>query len=145
MYASYTRTYSLLYPDGIVIWIYLPGADGFCDSKPCRKAREAINREHGKRIDHAANVLETSGWATIVEYVRDGFGVAIVAESAITSSKGLIPRQLDSSMFPPEVTRLICRQLDSAGNHLDLSEEAAAFRSTPRNVVADRFPRREST
>lgn len=73
-------------------------------------------------------VLETGGWATILAYVQDGFGIGIVPDRAAKLARGIILRRLDRAVFPPRVTRLICRKTDGAARKLDLSPEADAFR-----------------
>ena len=44
-------------------------------------------------------VLEVGGWATILAYVRDGFGVGFVSEGAVVDTKGLVIRLLDLELL----------------------------------------------
>ena len=71
--------------------------------------------------------LEIGGWATILAYVRDGFGVGIVSEGALTDSDGLTVRKLDAGSFDPIVARLICRKATGPGEEPDLTEPARAW------------------
>jgi DNA-binding transcriptional LysR family regulator len=81
-------------------------------------------------------VLEIGGWSTILAYVRDGFGIGVVSEGALTDTKGLIVRPLDAGSFAPIQARLICRRTPGAGNELDLSPPASQFREILRDVAA---------
>jgi len=90
---------------------------------------DTILREQGV-LGRMDIVLEAGGWATILAFVRDGFGVGIVPDTAAKPAKGIILRRLDPAIFPPRVTRLICRKVDGAGHKLDLTPEAEAFRES---------------
>jgi len=92
-----------------------------------RRWLDAILRERGV-LGALDIVLETGGWATILAYVRDGFGVGIIPDTAAKSEKGIILRRFDPAVFPSRVTRLICRRTDSSGQKLDLTPEAETFR-----------------
>jgi DNA-binding transcriptional LysR family regulator len=80
-------------------------------------------------------VLEVGGWATIMAYVRDGFGVGIVSEGAVNETKGLMVRRLDPAVFPPIQAKLICRRLAGSIDELDLSKEGAAWREVLQRVA----------
>jgi DNA-binding transcriptional LysR family regulator len=80
--------------------------------------------------------LEIGGWAAILAYVRDRFGVGIVSVGALVEAKGLIVRTLDPAEFPSIQARLICRRLAGSGPELDLSEPAQEWRAVLRQVAA---------
>ncbi len=92
-----------------------------------RKGLDEVLRSHGLpgKLDIA---LEIGGWATILSYVRDGFGVGLVSEGALDDPTGLIVRPLDRSTFSPISVKLICRRLAGSGEELDLSEVAMNWR-----------------
>jgi DNA-binding transcriptional LysR family regulator len=68
--------------------------------------------------------LEVGGWATILAFVRDGFGVGVLSEGALADTAGLVVRRLDPELFPPITARLICRRRAGTGDELDLSNDA---------------------
>jgi DNA-binding transcriptional LysR family regulator len=88
---------------------------------------DQIFREEGL-MPNLSIVMETGGWETILGYVRDGFGVGIVSEAAVGGETRLVVRRLDPSVFPHRETKLICRPAHTAGQKLDLTAEAEAFR-----------------
>jgi len=92
-----------------------------------RKGLDEVLRSSGllNQLDIA---LEVGGWATILAYVRDGFGVGLVSEGALDDPSGLTVRPLDRTTFPPISAKLICRRLAGSGDGLDLSEEAMTWR-----------------
>ena len=71
--------------------------------------------------------LEVGGWASILAYVRDGFGVGVISDGALTEPAGLVVRRLDPVVFPPIEAKLICRRRTGSGQDLDLSEGALAW------------------
>jgi DNA-binding transcriptional LysR family regulator len=73
-------------------------------------------------------VLEVGSWSTNLAYVRDGYGVGRVSDSALFNSQDLVVRYLDESLFPPIAANLICRRLPGRKEELDLSDEARALR-----------------
>ena len=73
--------------------------------------------------------LEIGGWAAILTYVREKFGVGLVAESALQKADDLLVRYLDAKTFMPVVTRLICRRLPGS-EELDLTPAARKFYET---------------
>src|SRR5262249_24112923 len=79
--------------------------------------------------------LEVGGWAAILAYVHDGFGVGIVSEAAVLEPKGLIVRSLDPNAFPPIEARLIGRRLGGSGDDWDLSEGAQAWCAVLRRIA----------
>ena len=98
-----------------------------------RKTIDAVLHREG--LQNKLNVvLEVGGWATILAYVRDGFGVGVVSEGAVNETKGLIIRRLDPEVFPRIESRLICRRLASSVDELDLSREGNAWREVLQNV-----------
>ncbi|MFY7874259.1 MAG: LysR family transcriptional regulator substrate-binding protein [Pirellula sp.] len=69
-------------------------------------------------------ILEVGGWSATLDFVRDGWGVGIVTQSAITSDAGLLPpHQLDIPDVPPTAVRLIAR-LSAGKVHPDLLPES---------------------
>jgi DNA-binding transcriptional LysR family regulator len=84
--------------------------------------------------------LEIGGWATILAYVRDGFGVGLVSEGALEDSKGLTVRLLDRSSFPLTEAKLIYRRLAGSGEESDLSEQAQAWRQVICRVARHHRP-----
>jgi DNA-binding transcriptional LysR family regulator len=94
-----------------------------------RKGMNAVLRSMGllSKLDIA---VEVGGWATILAYVRDGFGVGVVSEGALTDSEGITRRELDPDSFQPTVSRLICRRVSGGGESLDLSDQALSWRKT---------------
>ena len=91
-----------------------------------RKGLDSVLRSHGL-LNKLDVVLEIGGWVTILAYVRDGFGVGIVSEGALTDSGGLTVRKLDAGSFDPIVARLICRKAAGPGEEPDLTEPARAW------------------
>jgi DNA-binding transcriptional LysR family regulator len=79
--------------------------------------------------------LEIGGWAAILAYVRDGFGVGIVSTGALVETKALTVRTLHPEEFPSIQARLICRRLAGSGPELDLSEPAQEWRAALREVA----------
>jgi DNA-binding transcriptional LysR family regulator len=68
--------------------------------------------------------LEVGGWSATLEFIRDGWGVGIVTDSAITSDTGLLPpHRLDIPDAPPTAVRIIAR-LSSGNAHPDLLPES---------------------
>jgi DNA-binding transcriptional LysR family regulator len=91
---------------------------------------------HRNGLQNKLNVvLEVGGWATILGYVRDGFGVGVVSEGAVNETKGLIIRRLDPEVFPRIEAKLICRRLASSVDELDLSREGGAWRKVLQKVA----------
>jgi DNA-binding transcriptional LysR family regulator len=99
--------------------------------------RQAINEAlHREGLQNKLNiVLEVGGWATIMAYVRDGFGVGVVSEGAVSEPKGLLIRRLEPGVFPRIESKLICRRLAGSGDELDLSKPAAAWREVLKRVA----------
>ncbi len=91
-----------------------------------RKGLDEVLRSRGLlgKLDIA---LEIGGWPTILAYVRDGFGVGVVSEGALTDSEGVTHRRLDPGSFDPIVARLICRRATGPGEEPDLTEPARAW------------------
>jgi DNA-binding transcriptional LysR family regulator len=79
--------------------------------------------------------LEVGGWATILAYVRDGFGVGVLSEGAIEENRSLTVRPLDPECFPTIEAKLICRRLGGSGEDLDLSAPAQAWREVLRRTA----------
>jgi DNA-binding transcriptional LysR family regulator len=99
-----------------------------------RKDVDEVLRQEG--LQNKLNlVLEVGGWATILAYVRDGFGVGVVSEGAVTETKGLMIRLLDPEVFPQVDAKLICRRLAGSGDKLDLSKQGAAWREVLKRVA----------
>src|SRR5262249_55012913 len=88
------------------------------------------------------NKLDIGGWATILAYVRDGFGVGVVSEGALTESEGLTQRKLDPASFDPICARLICRRATGVAEELDLSEPARHWCDTLRRLSRGHEPPR---
>ncbi len=102
-----------------------------------RKGLDEVLRSRGlfNKLDIT---LEIGGWATILAYVRDGFGVGLVNEGAFEDTKGLTIRPLDPMTFPPISAKLICRRLAGSGDELDLSDQAMNW----RRILGARLRRR---
>jgi DNA-binding transcriptional LysR family regulator len=105
--------------------------------EPDAGARKDIDRIlHREGLHNKLTIfLEVGGWATIMAYVRDGFGVGVVSEGAVNETKGLMVRRLDPAVFPPIQAKLICRRLAGSIDWLDLSKQAAAWRTVLQNVA----------
>lgn len=101
-----------------------------------RRWFDAILRDRGM-LGALNVVLETGGWRTILAYVHDGFGVGIIPNTAAKLEKGITLRRFDPAVFPARVTRLICRRIDTGGQKLDLTAEAAAFRKSIIRAVGE--------
>ena len=55
---------------------------------------------HQEGLQNKLNiVLEVGGWATILAYVRDGFGVGVVSLGAVNETKGLMVRRSTRMCF----------------------------------------------
>jgi DNA-binding transcriptional LysR family regulator len=102
-----------------------------------RKGLDEVLRSRGLlgKLDIA---LEIGGWATILAYVRDGFGVGLVSEGALEEIKGLSVRPLDRTTFSPIEAKIICRRLAGSGDELDLSDSGMMRRQSLRNSVRHR-------
>jgi DNA-binding transcriptional LysR family regulator len=98
-----------------------------------RAIDEVLHREG--LLNRVNVVLEVGGWATILAYVRDGFGVGVVNEGAIEETRGLAVRLLDPAVFPPIEAKLISRRLPGSTGESDLSEHAAAWREVLQRVA----------
>jgi DNA-binding transcriptional LysR family regulator len=99
-----------------------------------RKGLDEVLRSRGL-LNKLDIVLEIGGWATILAYVRDGIGVGVVSEGALTDSEGLTLRKLDPGTFDPIVARLICRRLPGGAEELDLSDHALSWRGTVQQTA----------
>jgi len=99
-----------------------------------RKGLDGVLRSRGllSKLDIA---LEIGGCATILAYVRDGFGVGVVSEGALTDVDGLTTRRLIPGSFSAIEARLICRRASGSGDELDLSEPAREWREVVRHVA----------
>jgi len=99
-----------------------------------RKGLDEVLRSRGllNKVDIA---LEIGGWATILSYVRGGFGVGLVSEGALEDAKGLTVRPLDPTVFPPIAVKLICRRLAGRGEEPDLSDSARAWQEVIRTTA----------
>jgi len=72
-------------------------------------------------------VLEVGGWTATLDFVKEGWGIGIVTQSAITSNVGLLePHKLDLPETPPTAVRLIARQQGS-DQKPDLLKEAISL------------------
>lgn len=102
-----------------------------------RKGLDEVLRSRGllTKLDIA---LEIGGWATILAYVRDGFGVGVVSEGALEDAQGLTIHPLERASFPPTEARLVCRRLAGSGEELDLSEPGMTWRHFLRSWVEHR-------
>ncbi len=94
-----------------------------------RKSLDQVMRSRGL-LDKLDIAVEIGGWGTILEYVRDGFGVGVAIDVALTSTDSLTIRKLDSAVFFPVEFKLICRRLAGTADEFDLSEQAMAWRTT---------------
>ena len=101
-----------------------------------RKSLDQVMRSRGllEKLDIA---LEIGGWGTILEYVRDGFGVGVASDVALAETESLTIRNLDSTAFSPVEYKLICRKLAGRADELDLSEQAMAWRKTLEQLAGD--------
>jgi DNA-binding transcriptional LysR family regulator len=104
--------------------------------EPNAGIRKAVDRvlEHKGLLGQLDIMLEVGGWAAILAYVREKFGVGLVASSALEKADDLVVRYLDPEVFPPVVTRLICRRLSGTGE-LHLTPAARDFYDTLRRAV----------
>ncbi len=102
-----------------------------------RKGLDEVLRSHGlvNKLDIA---LEIGGWAAILAYVRDGFGVGLVSEGALEGTKGLTVRSLDRTSFAPTEAKLICRRQAGSRVELDLSEHALAWKDVVCRIARQR-------
>jgi len=102
-----------------------------------RKGLDEVLRSHGllNKLDIA---LEIGGWATIMAYVRDGFGVGVVSEGALTEADGLTLRRLDPTAFPEIEAKLICRRASGSGEELDLTGRASDWCEELRRITMER-------
>ena len=82
--------------------------------------------------------LEIGGWAAILAYVRDGFGVGLVSEGALEDSKGLTIRLLDRASFALTEAKFIYRRLAGSGEESDLSDQALAWKQVICRVARQR-------
>ena len=94
---------------------------------------EALRREG--LLNSVNIVLELGGWATILAYVRDGFGIGVISEGAVRETKGLAIRLLDPEVFPRVETKLICRRLAGSVDALDLTKQGLAWRDVLLRVA----------
>src|SRR5271157_595082 len=106
-----------------------------------RKGLDELGRSRSllNKLDIAP---EIGGWATILAYVRDGFGVGVVSEGALTDSEGVTLRKLDSGSFDPIVARLICRRATATGpgEEPDLTEPTRAWCDELRRLAREHKP-----
>ncbi|MFI5453966.1 MAG: LysR substrate-binding domain-containing protein [Isosphaerales bacterium] len=104
-----------------------------------RKGLDEVLRSRGllNKLDIA---LEIGGWATILAYVRDGFGVGVVNEGDLTDSEGVTLRKLDPGSFDPIVARLICRRATGPGEEPDLNEPTRAWYDELRRLAREHKP-----
>lgn len=80
-------------------------------------------------LDKLNVILETSGWGTLVEYAREGFGVAVVSRASLVPHEAALTiRPLDPATFPPTRTWLAARRRSGSRTEPDLSSEGLAFR-----------------
>jgi DNA-binding transcriptional LysR family regulator len=99
-----------------------------------RKRLDEVLRSRGL-VNKLEITVEIGGWGTIIEYVRDGVGVAVVSESALEERSGLAVRPLDRTAFSPIAAKLICRRTAGSGDGLDLSDLASDWRRCLRKCV----------
>ncbi len=99
-----------------------------------RKGIDAVLHRQGV-LGRLQVALEIGGWGTILAYVRDGFGVAIVSEVTILERKGLTIRPLDPRAFPSIEAKLIGRRLGGSGDQWDLSEMARDWWAILRRIA----------
>jgi DNA-binding transcriptional LysR family regulator len=102
-----------------------------------RKGLDEVLRSRGLlgKLDIA---LEIGGWATILAYVRDGFGVGVVSEGALAEVDGLTLRRLDPGSFSAIEAKLICRRASGSGEELDLSQAATDWCEELRRLTLQR-------
>lgn len=83
-------------------------------------------------------VLEVGGWTATLDFVKEGWGIGIVTQSAITSTVGLLePHKLDLPETPPTAVRLIARQQGS-DQQPDLLKEALSLVELLRGTSSGR-------
>ena len=92
---------------------------------------------HGCGIAWLERLVETGGWQSILGYVLDGLGVAIVPQSSLLSSavnpKKLNTYPLPKKTFPGDSVSLITRK--SRGQHEpEISQVATEFLSVVRET-----------
>jgi DNA-binding transcriptional LysR family regulator len=104
-----------------------------------RKGLDEVLRSRGL-LSKLDIVLEIGGWATILAYVRDGFGVGLASEGALTDSQGVTLRKLDPVSFAPIVARLICRRAIGPGEEPDLTEPTRAWYDELRRLAREHKP-----
>lgn len=60
--------------------------------------------------DKLEPVLQVGGWPTVLQYVREGFGVGLVTKTVTIGQAGLLePKPVDERELPPTSVRLIAR------------------------------------
>ncbi len=99
--------------------------------EPDAGIRRQVDRdlESAGVADRLKVVMEVGGWSTILAYVREGLGVGIVSEAAISGQDDRIAtRPLDPDRFRPIPLSLICRKSIQAPDRLDLSDDADRLR-----------------
>src|SRR5262249_14705199 len=104
-----------------------------------RKGLDEVLRSRGL-LNKLDIELEIGGWATILAYVRDGFGVGLVSEGALAEAEGLTLRRLDPDSFPAIEAKLICRKASGAGE-LDLTQTASNWCEELRRTAQERARR----
>ena len=104
-----------------------------------RKGLDEVLRSRGllNKLDIA---LAIGGWATILAYVRDRFGVGLVSEGALTDSEGVTLRKLEPGSFDPIVARLICRRATGPREEPDLNEPTRAWYDELRRLAREHKP-----
>jgi DNA-binding transcriptional LysR family regulator len=99
-----------------------------------RRVLDVVFRQHN--LQGKLDVrLEIGGWGTILAYVKEGFGVGLISESAVPASRDLVVRYFDPATMPPSNTKIICRyQFDS--DQPELTEVGEAFCRALRDAAS---------
>lgn len=107
------------------------------DSRTREVFDEALQR-------HAANArpelsVQTGGWLTILDYVRDGHGVGLISDAVLVGldkTAALDIRSLHPRQIPPAPLHLIARPAANRKDGLDLTEAGRKWMTALRDSVS---------
>jgi DNA-binding transcriptional LysR family regulator len=86
-------------------------------------------------LDRLRIAVEAGPWTSLLQYVKDGFGVGLLPRSAIGNAEGLVVKALPPKLAPPNVIRVIARR-QAGSENLDLNPTTGyAFLECLRSVA----------
>ncbi len=106
------------------------------DSRTRRDFDEALQRYASSSKPEL--LIQTGGWLTILNYVRDGHGVGLVCNTVFATPgdpKWMLTRPIHPRQMPPIPLNMVARYAPDRPQGIDLTEDGLAWRDMLRKAI----------